>query len=429
MRALIQRFVLAALPLLPFAAGATYVFNTINYPGAVFTDVRAINNSGEIVGYASLDGTVFFSFSYQAGVFTALPAPPAPYAGSAHGVNDAGVIVGTLVNPAIPDSGIGFIFNAGSYATFARPGWAWTFSRAISNSNLIVGYSQDLVGNTAGYIYSPYTSVYTDITIPGSLLTIAQSMNTAGQVVGSAVLPGGAQAWLREPGGTITLFKIGANPTRARGINDMGLITGFMTVGAVNQGFVGNSSGFETLMVPGSDDTFGESINNAGQVAGLFRTGGGTVTHGFIATPAAMPTGTTSGGAYTFSVAVIPNFPIFIDPPVAVGYDYAIGKGNPMIAAVRLPIGIGDNFYRVKSRGLKVTVAGGELLDFRAHGFPGGVSDFTVSCIEVEAMLDPANPQAFPTELTFMSAGMFTGTMKPLTKKADSADKKKCLEE
>ncbi len=32
-------------------------------------------------------------------------------------------------------------------------------------------------------------------------------------------------------------------------------------------------------------------------------------------------------------------------------------------------------------------------------------------------MLDPDNPQAFPTELTFMSAGVFTGTMKPLTGK------------
>ena len=62
MRSLILRFILAAVSLLPFAAGATYVYNTINYPGAVTTDVRAINNSGQIVGYASLDGTTFFSF-------------------------------------------------------------------------------------------------------------------------------------------------------------------------------------------------------------------------------------------------------------------------------------------------------------------------------------------------------------------------------
>ena len=436
MRSLVLRFILAALSLLPFAAGATYVFNTINYPGAVFTDVRGINNTGRIVGYASFDGVNFFSFTYQAGVFSALPPVPGGpgIEAVAHGINDAGDVVGSLIDSASPFIANGFILPAGSftYMGFARPAWPATFARAISNSNLVVGYTDDGAGATAGYIFDPSTFLFTDITIPGSFLTIAQSMNNAGQVVGSASLPGGAHAWLREPGGAITLFQIAGLSTRARGINDVGLIAGFITSGpapGVNQGFVGNSSGFETLMVPGSDQTFGESINNAGQVAGLFYTGGGTATHGFIATPAAMPTGTTSGGAYTFSVAVVPGVPIFIDPPVAVGYDYSIGRNNPRIAAVRLPIGIGDNMYRVKAQGRKYLLAAGDLLDFRANGFPNGVSDFTVSCIEVEATLDPGNPQAFPTELTFMSAGTFTGTMKPLVKKADSADKKKCLAE
>lgn len=436
MRALILRVVLAAWSLLPLAAGAAYVFNTIDYPGAVFTDVRGINNTGRIVGYASFDGVTFFSFTYHAGVFS--PLPPIPGGPGAievvaHGINDAGDVTGTLVDMTAPFIANGFILPAGSfvYMGFARPAWPTTFARAISNSGLVVGYNDDGAGGTAGFIFDPATFLFTDITIPGSLFTIAQSMNNAGQVVGSAVLPGSSQAWLREPGGAVTMFQILGRPTRARGINDVGIIAGFTTIGTVNTGFVGNSLGFQDLMVPGSDHTFGESINNAGQVAGLFMvaSGGTTLTKGFIATPAAMPTGTTSGGAYAFSVSVVPSVPIFIDPPVAVGYDYAIGKGNPKIATVRLPIGIGNNMYRVKSRGLKATVAGGELLDFRANGFPDGVSDFTVSCIEVEATLDPANPQAFPTELTFMSAGMFTGTMKPLVKKADSADKKKCLEE
>ena len=32
--------------------------------------------------------------------------------------------------------------------------------------------------------------------------------------------------------------------------------------------------------------------------------------HGFVATPASLPTGTTSSGAYTFSVDVVPNTPM-----------------------------------------------------------------------------------------------------------------------
>ena len=424
MKSVLARLAAAAACLLPLAVPATYVFNTITYPGAVHTEVRGINASGRLVGYASLDGTTFFGFTYQSGAFT--PLPPAPFPLIGHGINDAGIVVGTA-NLTATTLGQGFIHNAGSYAFFARPGWDNTHARAIGPGNLITGYSDNgATGDTVGWIYDPIAATYTDINPAGSVFTIAQGINAAGQVVGSAIVPasGGAHGFLREASGAITLFRIGTNPTRARGINDLGLITGFMTVGTALQGFVGNSGGFQALMVPGSDETIPEGINNAGQVAGLYRTGG--VTHGFIATPAAMPTGTTASGAYTFSVAVIPNFPIFIDPPVAVGYDYATGKGDPNFATVRLPIGIGDSFYRVKVGGRKLTLAGGDLLDFRTHGFPDGVSAFRVGCIEVAAGLDPADAEAFPTEVTFVSAGMFTGTMKPLARSSNARGNGNC---
>lgn len=417
MKRFLAGWLLAAAAFFPTGALATYVFTTIDYPGAVYTDVRGINNTGRIVGYASLDGVNSFPFSYQGGVFAPLPATVVPVSG--HGINDSGVIVGSTGTA----SGIqGFLFSAGTYAFFSRPGWDSTYGRAIGPTGLVTGYSQDdTTGETAGYIYDPFAGSYVDVTPAGSLLTIAQGINTAGQVVGSAIMPAtGGHGFLRQPDGTLTLFQIGSAPTRARGINDSGLITGFMTVGGVNQGFVGSSGGFQALMVPGSDATMPEAINNAGQVVGLYTTGGTGTFRGFLATPAAMPTGTTSSGAYTFSVAVIPNFPIFLDPPVAVGYDYAVGPGDPLFATLRLPIGIGDSRYTVKVKGRKFSLAGGDLLDFRAIGFAGGVDAFRVGCIEVDARLDPADAEAFPTEVTFMAAGQFTGTMRPLTRSANA---------
>ena len=427
MKSFLARLAAAAAGLLPLAAFPAYVYNTITYPGAVHTEVRGINNNGHLVGYASLDGTTFFGFTYQSGVYT--PLPPAPYPLIGHGINDAGVVVGTA-NLGAATSALGFILNAGSYAFFSRPEYEHTHARAIGNSNLVTGFSDNFADAAqTGWVYNPVTGIYTDINPTGSLFTIAQGINTAGQIVGSASITPITQSFLRQPDGTFVLFQLGSNATRARGINDTGLITGFVTVGSVTQGFVGNSSGFQTLMVPGSTGTIPEGINNAGQVAGLYFVGDPEVSatyHGFIATPAAMPTGTTSGGAYTFSVAVIPNFPIFIDPPVAVGYDYDTGKGDPNFATVRLPIGIGDSVYRVKVGGKKFTLAGGDLLDFRANGFPNGVNAFRVSCIEVSAGLDPANAEAFPTELTFVAAGMFTGTMKPLTRSSNSRGNGNC---
>lgn len=412
---------LAALAL-STAASAVYVFNTVNYPGSVMTDVRGLNGTGRIVGYASVDGVDNFSFSYAGGVFSLLP--PAGVTATAHGINDAGTIVGSTFEDPLPTRG--FILSGGSYTFYSRPGWTNTYARAISASGLVTGYSEDGLGASAGYIYNPATGAFTDITVPGSFLTIAQGINNAGQVVGSAVLPGGTQSFLRQADGTILLFQVGGNPTRARGITDTGLITGFVTIGATTSGFVGNSLGYQLLDVPGSTFTVGEAINNAGQVSGLYHDAAGA-TRGFIATPVSLPTGTTSSGAYVFSVAVVPGVPIFIDPVVAVGYDYRTGRKDPRIATVRLPIGIGDSWYRLKVGGRKFLLAGGELFDFRANGFPKGVEKFRVDCIEVEAMLDPANPQAFPTELSFMDAGWFTGTQKPLTRDSKHGDKRKCL--
>src|SRR5438105_715232 len=70
------RLVLAFLfALIPGWACATYVFTTIDYPGAVFTDVRGLNNVGQIVGYASTGGISTFAFLYSVGL-TQLPRAP-----------------------------------------------------------------------------------------------------------------------------------------------------------------------------------------------------------------------------------------------------------------------------------------------------------------------------------------------------------------
>lgn len=420
----VRGLVLAAALAFAAPAFATYVFTTVDYPGTLDTLVFGLTNTGRVGGSATFDEISNFGFTYSTGVFT--PLPPAPLSIGATGINDSGVIVGGA--GSLPEQG--FVFSAGAYSFFSRPGWTNTEARAINNAGLITGYSYDLDGTggltaSSGFIYDPAASAYVDIPWPGSTLVIAQGINAAGQVVGSAQAPG-TQSFLREPDGTINSFQVGGLATRARGINDSGLIAGWVSDGAGIHAFVASSSGYELLDAPGAVlGTFGEAINNAGQIAGNWQGADGAL-HGFIATPAAMPTGTTSGGAYVFGVDVVPNVPIFIDPPVAVGYDYAIGKHDPRVASVQFPIGIGDNFYLLKVAGQKFVVAGGEWFDFRAHGFPRGVTDFRVGCIDTSASLDPANAQAFPTGLTFVAAGRFTGTQKPRTRNAHAHDGAKC---
>ena len=127
---------------------------------------------------------------------------------------------------------------------------------------------------------------------------------------------------------------------------------------------------------------------------------------------------TVVNGVYNFSITNVgPNSVTFIDPIVAVGYDYATGAGDPNFASVLLPTGIGDNLFDLLLwNGSDFVDSGIDLVGGAQFFFGGaGVNRFSVRGIETSAMLDPKNVTAFITGLTFTSAGSFTGTMTPIT--------------
>jgi hypothetical protein len=122
-------------------------------------------------------------------------------------------------------------------------------------------------------------------------------------------------------------------------------------------------------------------------------------------------------GVYKFDMVVEAGKTYYIDPEVAVGYDYAIGAGNPNFKSVVLPTGVGDdkyNIYSFDAASNPVLLAhdwlAGSVFDFGATG----LSSFRVDGIEESAGLDPANTTAFVTGVTFTGAGLFTGTQTPL---------------
>src|SRR5205814_2644379 len=62
--------------------------------------------------------------------------------------------------------------------------------------------------------------------------------------------------------------------------------------------------------------------------------------------PADIHLPTIVNGVYNFFITDVgPTSVTFIDPLVAIGYDYATGAGDPNFASVLLPTGIGDNQF------------------------------------------------------------------------------------
>jgi len=107
-------------------------------------------------------------------------------------------------------------------------------------------------------------------------------------------------------------------------------------------------------------------------------------------------------------VGIDPTQPIFIDPVVSVGYVYE--SFGPAFATVLLPdLPEGDDLYKVwgwNGSGfdfLGEAVAGAtfDLLAFN----PGGYTKFMVDGIEPQNLLDPSDPNAFVTGLTFVGGG------------------------
>ncbi|WP_232410994.1 nidogen-like domain-containing protein [Methylophilus sp. 5] len=120
-------------------------------------------------------------------------------------------------------------------------------------------------------------------------------------------------------------------------------------------------------------------------------------------------------GAYQFEFNVQLNQRVFIDPLVAVGYDYEV-TGN-QFTSVLLPLLTADTdgyaiyaLGNVTPGGLLGTVMGGTVFDFAAP-----LSGFTVVGIDTAAMLSPGNTTAFVTGLTFLNAGVVTMSQTPIT--------------
>lgn len=120
---------------------------------------------------------------------------------------------------------------------------------------------------------------------------------------------------------------------------------------------------------------------------------------------------------YNFDFSFVDSLQsFFIDPPVAIGYDYQVLSG-PLFASVLLP-DVGDGFYELWlfDDAIGDFTFGENLIAGLIHDFPvGGVDLFRILGIETAAGLDPNDPLAFPTGLTFVEEGEVRLTMTPIS--------------
>lgn len=126
------------------------------------------------------------------------------------------------------------------------------------------------------------------------------------------------------------------------------------------------------------------------------------------------------GNQYKFNVVsgnigVGYSTPIFVDPLVAIGYDFIINSG-PLFSSVLLP-DVGDGLYDLYEcrNGTNNYVFDGTVSAGIQYSFGVGVACFRVLGIEASSLLDPNDPTAFVTGLTFSGVGDVQFAMIPIS--------------
>jgi hypothetical protein len=116
-------------------------------------------------------------------------------------------------------------------------------------------------------------------------------------------------------------------------------------------------------------------------------------------------------GIMHFGLTVTPGATVYLDPAVAVGYDYTV-TGGVKFASVTLPIIGNSNYELCLWDGSGFNLCGTSLTGGLPFAFGGaGVDRFEIRGIDPNAGLDPNNPQAFVTGLTFTAEGNVDVTM------------------
>jgi hypothetical protein len=127
-----------------------------------------------------------------------------------------------------------------------------------------------------------------------------------------------------------------------------------------------------------------------------------------------MPIKADTQNGFGFDIPVKDDAPIFIDPVIALGYDYLLTSAGHM-TSFTLPVA-GDNQYELSLWDgtrwqFSKAVSGG--VQYRFDG--AGVDRFRILGIEDTAQIDAQDPGAFVTAITFEGSNRVTVSMTPIT--------------
>lgn len=439
-----------------------------NLPGGDFgSRASEVSGDGSVVvgyGFSNTNFLKAFRWTQGTGMVELGDLPGGGFDNFASGVSfDGSVVVGgsnTDIGPqaflwtqAMGTVGLGDLPGGSSLV-----GENFSWAQGVSfDGSTVVGYSQSANGQEA-FRWTQATGMVGLGDLPGGTFSsIANVVSADGSVVGGGSNSANgweAFRWTQAtgmaglgdlPGGIFSSYATGISA-------DGSVLVGYSESANGQESFIWNSTqGMRSLQAVLTND-YGLDLTgwflqqaNAISADGLTVVGFGTnpdgLTEAWIARldGEPVPPGTTptnpllptpdpnNPDGFTFpGVPVGDNGlgiidPIFFDPIVSVGYDYAV-TGGPLFASVLIPNSLpqGDSNFTLELPGFgNYSLVAGTTFNLLGVN-PLGFSDFRISDIDPAEMLDPTNPTAFVTGLTFTAPGTVTVTQNPIVQNTDS---------
>jgi probable HAF family extracellular repeat protein len=278
------------------------VFNLIDFPGAVSTQVWGINSRGEMVGvYVGAD-RVTHGFLLSGGRYKTIDYPGAALT-LANNINAQGDVVGEYATTANGPHH-GFLLSGGRFTAIDFPGASSTAVVGIASNGDMVG----LYGTPSrGFLLRG--DAFTEIDVPSASTTVVGAISPQGDIIGGYAVGGLSRAFLLRNGELTTWEYPGAAGfTNAIGRNAAGDTVGrYRDAAGVSHGYLLSNGRFTSFDYPGATFTGAAGITPDGDIVGRCTING--VNHGFLLKRGQQPRYTvtdlgTLGGNESFAYGI-----------------------------------------------------------------------------------------------------------------------------
>lgn len=253
-------------PCIPVTS-ATGTFTEVAVPGALETNVQAVNDAMTVVGtYRVADETGYRSFVLEHGEYTDFAIPGATQTVISD-INSAGVVVGTYHIGREH----GFILKGSTLVTLDAPGALHTSPQGINDAGVVVGNlllpgGED--GLDRGFVY--WDGQFEIVHYPESFSTVLRDVNDPGSIVGGASFAGSSISFVWD--GKVATPLAGCDGSEiVAGITNQGNLFGTNPITGVV--FIQGRKGLTTLVHPDAISALLMDVNSAGVAVGTYYDG------------------------------------------------------------------------------------------------------------------------------------------------------------